>query len=135
MNDWNAKIIEEFRANEGVVGGPFEKIPLLILHNTGAKSGLERLNPLAYRRDGDNYVVFGSKGGAPTHADWFHNVQANPKVSIEVGTDEVDAVARVAEGDERERLWELQKKEYPGFAGYEKATSRTIPVIVLEPAR
>ena len=132
-DDWNRKIIEEFRANDGVVGGPFEGIPMLLLHHRGAKTGTERVNPLAYRRDGDNYVIFASKGGAPSNPDWFHNVRTNADVSIEVGTERHEAVARVAEGDERERLWTVQKKEYPGFADYEQKTSRTIPVVVLEP--
>ncbi|HVT77248.1 MAG TPA: nitroreductase family deazaflavin-dependent oxidoreductase [Acidimicrobiales bacterium] len=131
--EWNAKIIDEFRTNAGKVGGPFEHIPLLLLHHTGAKSGTERINPLAYRRDGDNYAIFASKGGAPDNPAWFHNLVANPKVTIEVGTETHDAVARVAQGDERERLWELQKQEYPGFADYEAKTTRTIPVVVLEP--
>jgi deazaflavin-dependent oxidoreductase (nitroreductase family) len=130
----NAPIIEEFRTNEGHVGGPFENIPLLLLHTTGAKSGAERVNPLAYRRDGDALVVFGSKGGAPTDPDWIRNVVANPKVSVEVGADRHDAVARIAEGDERERIWSDQKREFPGFADYEKATTRVIPVVVLDPA-
>ena len=131
--DRNQKIIDEFRANAGHVGGPFENVPLLILHNFGAKSGAERLNPLAYRRDGDNYVVFASKGGAPDNPDWYYNVQANPKASIEVGTETHDVVARVAEGDERDRIWELQKTEFPGFADYEARTTRQIPVVILEP--
>jgi deazaflavin-dependent oxidoreductase (nitroreductase family) len=130
----NQKIIDEFRANAGHVGGPFEKIPLLILHNTGAKSGAERLNPLAYRRAGDSYVIFASKGGAPEHPDWYFNLKANPKASVEVGTETHDVVARVAEGDERDRIWEEQKGEFPGFAEYEqKATNRTIPVVILDP--
>ena len=130
----NQKIIDEFRANAGHVGGPFENIPLLILHNTGAKSGEERLNPVAYRRDGDSYVIFASKGGAPENPDWYYNLKAHPKASIEVGTETHDVVARVAEGDERDRIWERQKSEFPGFAEYEqKATNRTIPVVILEP--
>jgi deazaflavin-dependent oxidoreductase (nitroreductase family) len=132
-DDWNRKIIEEFRSNAGKVGEPFENVPLLLLHHTGAKSGTERVSPLAYRRDGDNYVVFASKGGAPDNPDWFHNVKANPKTTIEVGTDSHEVVARVAEGDERERIWELQKKEFPGFAEYEAKTTRQIPVVILEP--
>jgi len=132
-DDWNGKIIDEFRANAGKVGQPFEGVPILLLHHRGAKTGTERINPLAYRRDGDNYVIFASKAGAPTNPDWYHNVQANPESEIEVGTDKVSVRARVAQDDERERLWELQKKEFPGFADYEQKTSRQIPVIVLEP--
>lgn len=131
--DRNRKIIEEFRGNAGVVGGPFDGIPILLLHHKGAKTGAERVNPLAYRRDGDNYVIFASKGGAPTNPDWYHNIRANPDVEIEVGTAAAQARARVAESDERDRLWELQKKEFPGFAHYEAKTDRQIPVVVLEP--
>jgi len=132
-DDWNGKMIDEFRANAGKVGQLFEGVPILLLHHRGAKTGTERINPLAYRRDGDNYVIFASKAGAPTNPDWYHNVQANPESEIEVGTDKVSVRARVAQDDERERLWELQKKEFPGFADYEQKTSRQIPVIVLEP--
>ena len=84
MTDWNTQIIDEFRANDGKVGGQFEGFPLLILHSTGAKSGLERLNPLAYRAVNGGYAVFGSKAGAPSHPDWFHNLVANPRASVEV---------------------------------------------------
>lgn len=131
--DWNQSIIEEFRANEGRVGGRFEGATLLLLHHTGAKSGIERVNPLAYQplEDG-NFAIFGSKGGAPTNPDWYYNLLANPKARVEVGTETYDVVARVAEGDEREQIWERQKERMPGFADYEKKTSRTIPVIVLE---
>jgi deazaflavin-dependent oxidoreductase (nitroreductase family) len=131
--DRNRKIIDEFHANAGKVGGPFEGVPILLLHHRGAKTGTERVNPLAYRRDGDNYVVFASKGGAPDNPDWYHNLRANPDVEIEVGTDTAKVTARVAEGDERERLWTAQKTDVPGFASYEGKTSRQIPVVVLEP--
>lgn len=132
--DWNSKIISEFRANGGKVGGPFEGTPLLLLHTKGAKTGTERVNPLVYRIHGDALVIFASKAGAPTNPDWFHNVRANPQVSVEVGTDKRDVVARVAQGDERDRLWEAQKRDNPGFAGYEAKTSRQIPVVILDPA-
>jgi deazaflavin-dependent oxidoreductase (nitroreductase family) len=133
-DDWNRKIIDEFHANAGKVGGPFEGTPILLLHHQGAKSGTERVNPLAYRRDGDSYVVFASKGGAPTNPDWYHNLRANPATQIEVGTDVVDVKARVANGEERERLFDAQKRDHPGFAEYERNTTRKIPVVVLEPA-
>jgi deazaflavin-dependent oxidoreductase (nitroreductase family) len=132
MADFNTQIVDEFRANDGVVGGPFDGATLLLLHTTGAKSGQERVAPLVYRLDGDKIVVFGSKGGAPTHPDWYRNLVANPKASIEVGTDRFDVVARTAEGDERSRIWEQQKKDVPQFAQYEKNTDREIPVVVLE---
>jgi deazaflavin-dependent oxidoreductase (nitroreductase family) len=133
MADWNTGIIEEFRRNEGRVGGPFEGRPLLLLHHRGAKTGTERVNPLAYLKVGAAYAVFGSKGGAPTNPDWYHNLIANPRARIEVGTDSLDVIARVAEGDERERIWEAIKREAPGFATYEQRTSREIPVVILEP--
>jgi deazaflavin-dependent oxidoreductase (nitroreductase family) len=133
-NDWNQGIINEFRANGGNVGGHFEGAPLLILHTTGAKSGEPRVHPLVYQADGDNIVIFASKAGAPSHPAWYHNLTANPGARIEIGKETLDVVSRVAEGEERERLWEKQKADYPGFADYEKATDRVIPVIVLERA-
>ena len=132
VNDWNASIIAEFRANAGKVAGQFENVPLLLLHTTGAKSGQERINPLAYRVDGDTFVIFASKAGAPTNPDWFHNVVANADASVEVGTDTIAVRAKVAAGDERERLWSAQKTDMPGFADYEAKTTRQIPVVVLE---
>ena len=133
MNDWNRQIIEEFRANSGKVGGQFEGAPMLLLHSTGAKSGQERINPMMYQADGDTHVVFASKAGAPTNPDWYHNLVANPNASIEVGDQTIDVVARVADGDTRERLWSRQKELYPGFAEYEAKTTRQIPVVLLEP--
>lgn len=134
VNDWNKGIIEEFRANGGKVGGQFEGAPLLLLHSTGAKSGQARVNPIMYLADGDNYVVFASKAGAPTSPDWYHNLIANPRASVEVGDATVNVVAKVAEGDTRERLWSTQKELYPGFAEYEAKTTRLIPVVMLEPS-
>jgi deazaflavin-dependent oxidoreductase (nitroreductase family) len=132
-NDPNRKIIEEFRANDGIVGGMFEGMPLLLLHHVGAKSGTERVNPLAYQRlPDDSVAVFASKGGYPTNPDWFHNLVANPEVTVEVGTDRYPAKARVATGDERERIWSAQKKAFPQFTEYEEKVSRQIPVIVLD---
>jgi deazaflavin-dependent oxidoreductase (nitroreductase family) len=114
----------------------FEDSSLLILHTTGAKTGKERVHPLVYQADGDRLVVFASKGGAPQHPDWYRNVVANPDVTVEIGTDAgtetVPMRARVAEGDERERLWSRQKELVPGFADYEAKTTRQIPVVVLE---
>lgn len=131
-NDWNTKVIEEFRANGGKVGGQFEGLPLLLLHTRGAKSGAERVNPVAYQATDGVLAVFASKGGAPTNPDWYRNLVANPQVTVEVGTDTFDAQARVAEGEERERIWERQKQDVPGFAEYERRTDREIPVVVLE---
>jgi deazaflavin-dependent oxidoreductase (nitroreductase family) len=133
MTNFNSKIIEEFRANEGKVGGPFEGAPLLLLHTVGAKSGQPRVNPMMYQRVPGGYAVFASKGGAPVNPDWYHNVLAHPRVSAEIGTGTGEFVARVAEGEERERIWTAQKSAYPGFADYEQKTTRQIPVIILEP--
>jgi deazaflavin-dependent oxidoreductase (nitroreductase family) len=130
--DHNKKIIEEFRANGGRVGGYFEGAPLLILHHTGAKSGQERLNPMMYRKAGDAWAVFASKAGAPTNPDWYHNLRAHPDATIEVGTETIAVRARVADSEEREPIWAAQKAEYPGFADYEQKTSREIPVVILE---
>lgn len=133
MQDWNTKIIEEFRGNEGRVGGQFEGAPLLLLHSTGAKTGAERLNPMMYQRVGDAYAVFASKAGAPTNPDWYHNLVVNPEATIEVGTETKPVRARIAQADERSRIWETQKERYPGFAEYEQKTTREIPVVILEP--
>ena len=132
INEFNRQIIEEFRANGGTVTGQFAGTPLLLLHTTGAKSGKERVSPVAFKQLDGAWAVFGSKAGAPTHPDWFHNLQANPQVTIEVGAETIPVTARVAEGDEREVIWTEHKAEMPGFAEYEKNTTREIPVIVLE---
>jgi deazaflavin-dependent oxidoreductase (nitroreductase family) len=132
-NEWNRKVIDEFRANEGVVGGMFEGMPILLVHTTGAKSGAARINPVAYQRlDDDTVAVFASYGGAPKNPDWFHNLVANPDVTVEIGTDTYAARARVATGEERERIWEAEKALMPQFADYETKTDRQIPVVVLE---
>ncbi len=133
--DFNAQIIEEFHANEGRVGGMFEGMPLLLLHHTGAKSGKSRINPLAYQSDDGRYVVFASKGGAPANPDWYHNLKAQPNVTIDVGADMIDVVASEATGEERERLYRIQAERVPQFAEYEEQTERVIPVIVLTPSR
>jgi deazaflavin-dependent oxidoreductase (nitroreductase family) len=136
-SDQNQPVIVEFRANGGKVGGPFEGFPLVLVHHTGAKSGTKRVNPLAYQRIGDDAVaIFASKGGAPTNPDWFYNLVANPDTSVEIGTERYDVTARVAEGEEREKIWEAQKKAFPNFAEYEAAAGgREIPVVVLERVR
>ena len=131
--DFNSKIIAEFRANGGKVGGPFEGAPLLLLHTTGARSGQERVNPVMYRKLGDGYVVFASKGGAPVSPDWYHNLVANPRVRAEIGTQTVELRARVADAAEREPIWTAWKQANPGFAEYEAKTTRQIPVVFLEP--
>ncbi len=132
VNDFNKQMIEQFRANHGKLGGPFEGGTMLLLHTTGAKTGKERVNPVAYQPVGDNFAVFASKAGAPTNPDWYHNLLAHPDTKVEVGDETIDVRARVATGDEREQLWEKQKQLMPGFADYENKTTRQIPVVVLE---
>ena len=131
-NDWNRAVIEEFRANGGRVGGMFEGKPLLLLHHTGARTGVRRVSPLMYQELEGGYAVFASKAGADANPDWFHNLAANPLTEAEIGTKTVRINARVAEGEERDRIWDRQKRDYPMFAEYEAKTSRIIPVIVLE---
>lgn len=132
MSDWNKKVIEEFRANNGKVGGYFENMTLLLLHTRGAKSGLPRLSPTAYTEDGDRLVIIASKGGADTHPDWYYNVVANPNVTVEVGTETYDVVATVEQEPERTRLYDQMAAQYPGFEAYRQKTSRNIPVITLK---
>jgi deazaflavin-dependent oxidoreductase (nitroreductase family) len=131
-NDRNDKIIAEFRANEGRVGGVFEGAPMVILTSTGAKTGKPHTNPLMYLPDGDRVVVFASMGGAPENPQWFNNLVANPDAEAEVGTERFKVRAVVTEGEERDRLFEEQKKRYPQFGEYETQTTRTIPVVALE---
>lgn len=135
MTDFNSMIIGEFRANGGKVGGQFEGAPLLLLHTVGAKTGQPRVNPMMYHPVTGGYAVFASKGGAPSNPDWYHNLLARPQVKAEIGNQTVELSARVAEGEERERIWAAQKAAYPGFAEYEQKTTRQIPVIILEPVR
>lgn len=131
VNEFNRNLIDEFRANDGKVGGPFAEAPLLLLTTTGAKSGRKHTTPLVYQRDGDRIVIFGSKGGAPSHPAWYHNLVANPRATVELAGETFEATAVTAEGAERERIWSAQKEIMPGFAEYEAKTDRQIPVIVL----
>lgn len=134
MSDWNQKIIDEFRANGGRVGGGFDGAPLLLLHTDGARSGLERVNPMMYQDLGDGRLaVFASKAGADTNPDWYHNIVAHPDVRAEIGTETRAFRARTAEPAEREPIWTRQKSDFPGFADYESKTDRVIPVVILEP--
>jgi len=130
-NERNKKIIDEFRANGGKVGGNFEGKMLLLLHTNGAKSKQERINPVACIKDGDRLVVIASKGGAPRHPDWYYNVIAAPLVTVEVGTEKFQANAVVSEEPERTRLYNEMVKVMPGFDDYRRKTTRVIPVIVL----
>ena len=132
-SDFNKQIIDEFRSNAGIVGGPFQGAPLLLLHTVGRKTGEQRINPLAYQQVGERWAVFASKAGAPTNPDWYYNVLAEPDITIEVGTETIPVRAHEADGEERTDIWDKQKEDMPGFADYEeKAGDRRIPVIVLE---
>lgn len=133
---FNSKIIAEFRANGGRVGGPFEGADVLLLHHTGARSGTQRVSPLAFQRVGESFAVFASKAGAPENPAWYHNLLAHPDTTVEVGTATVAVTARLAQPAERDVLWERQKQRSPGFAQYEaKAAPRRIPVVVLDPVK
>jgi deazaflavin-dependent oxidoreductase (nitroreductase family) len=132
--DFNGKVIAEFRDNGGKVGGFFAGAPLLLLHHAGAKTGAERVNPLVYQQVGGSYAVFASAGGQPRDPQWFRNLVAHPDVTIEVGTSTVKARARVTDTAERAAIWATQKERMPNFADYEKnAAPREIPVILLDP--
>ena len=132
MNDFNQQVIAEFRANGGQVGGQFAGAPMLLLTTTGARSGQARTAPLVYTTDGDRFVIIASKGGAPTNPDWYHNVRANPEATVEVGTETFQARATVPDGEERDRLFDQMAAQMPGFAEYQRNTTRRIPVVVLE---
>ena len=129
--NWNESIINEFRANSGKVGGPFAGRTLLLLHTVGAKSGQERINPVAYVTDGDRFVIIASKGGAPTNPDWYYNILAHPLVTVEVGTEQFQARAAIASEPERTRLYNKMVEMMPGFADYQRKTTRVIPVVTL----
>ena len=132
MAAFNAAIIAEFRANAGVLSGNFAGVPMLLLTTKGRRSGNESVAPLAFLPDGDRYVIFGSKGGAPTHADWYLNLAGNGYAGVEVGADRFDAVITIAEGDERAALYARQVAAMPVFAQYEaNAGERQIPVVIL----
>jgi deazaflavin-dependent oxidoreductase (nitroreductase family) len=134
--DWNARIIEEFRANQGRVGGQFEGAPVTLVHHRGRKTGRDLVNPMMYLRDDgdpDTIYVFASKAGAPTHPDWYYNLVAAGEAEVEVGTEQYPVIVTELRGDERDRVYAEQAHRYPGFADYEKKTAglRTIPVLAL----
>jgi deazaflavin-dependent oxidoreductase (nitroreductase family) len=132
MSDFNQSIIDEFRANDGAVGGPFAGAPVVLLHTTGAKSGKARLNPLVAQPGDDGILyIFASKAGAPDNPDWYHNLLAHPEVEVEFGKEHFTATATPITGAERDRIYTRQKELMPGFADYEAKTARTIPVIAL----
>lgn len=131
--DFNEQVIKEFRENGGHVGGMFEGMPLLLLHDTGAKSGQPYIHPLVYHGEDGRYVIFASKGGAPTNPAWYHNLKAHPDAHIEVGTEKLDVTATELTGEERDRVFGAQAERAPQFAEYAKNTTRTIPVVALTP--
>lgn len=130
-NNWNQKIIDEYRANDGRVGGAFEGKTLLLLHTTGAKSGLERVNPVACTTDGDRLVIIASKGGAPENPDWYYNLLAHPQATVEVGKEQFRVRAEVVPEPDRTRLYNKMTEMMPGFEDYRQKTSRVIPVLRL----
>ncbi len=130
-NEFNEKVIAEFRANGGKVGPPFEGAPMILVTHKGAKSGVVRTAPLVYSSDGDRYVIIASKAGADTNPDWYHNMVANPEVGVEIGSEQFQARVEVAAGDERQRLYDAQAAQMPNFAEYAAKTGRQIPVLVL----
>lgn len=136
MSDWNQQIIDEFRANQGRVGGPFEGAPMVLLHHTGRRSGTERVTPVVYlpdESDPDTIYVFASKAGAPTHPDWYHNLVAAGTTTVEVGTDTYPVTVTELSGEERDRRYAAQVARMPGFGEYAEKTAgiRTIPVLRL----
>jgi deazaflavin-dependent oxidoreductase (nitroreductase family) len=135
MVDFNTQVINEFRENAGKVGGPFAGAPLLLLHHRGAKSATERVTPLVYLADGERYLIFASKGGAPENPAWYHNLKAHPETEIEVGAERIAVSAQELTGEERDRLYERQAAAMPNFKEYQDKTSRKIPVVALTPRR
>jgi deazaflavin-dependent oxidoreductase (nitroreductase family) len=132
VSDWNTKIIEEFRANGGRVGGPFAGAPMILIHHIGAKSGTERVSPLVcFPQDDGSLIIIASKGGAATHPDWYYNLMAHPKITVEFGGETFTAQAQKLDDDARAALWPVLVAERPGFADYQAKTTRQIPVFVL----
>ena len=131
MSDWNTQIIEEFRANEGRVGGQFKGAPMILIHHLGARSGTERVSPLVYFPDGDRMVIVASAGGAPKNPDWYHNLKAHPRITVEVGAETFEVDATELTGDERAALWTRIVERMPGFADYQGKVTRQIPLIAL----
>jgi deazaflavin-dependent oxidoreductase (nitroreductase family) len=129
--DWNQKIIEEFRANAGKVGGYFEGAPMILIHHVGARSGTERVSPLVYLPEEDHMVIAATKGGAPTNPDWYHNLKAHPRILAEVGTETLPVEATEVTGEERDHLWRRLVEMRPGFAEYETKTTRVFPMFRL----
>jgi deazaflavin-dependent oxidoreductase (nitroreductase family) len=131
FSDYNQRIIEEFRANSGQPPSWSGSSPLLLLHHRGARSGTDRVNPVAYLPDNGRYVIFASKAGAPTNPGWYHNLKAHPETTIEVGGDTFAVTASEAAGEEHDRLFSAQEEISPQFGEYQAKTSRVIPVVIL----
>lgn len=133
VSEWNRKIIEEFQANKGKVGGPFANTPLLLLHTTGAKTGRERINPLMFLDLDEHRYVFATRAGHEANPDWYLNLVAHPEVTVEAGSGTYQAAAVPLTGGERDRIYAEQARRNSGFAEYQKMTSRIIPVVELIP--
>jgi deazaflavin-dependent oxidoreductase (nitroreductase family) len=133
LGDYNQRIIDEFRANAGMPPSWSGPSRLLLVHHRGARSGTERVNPVAYLEDGERYVIFASKAGAPTNPDWYHNLKAHPETTVEVGGDTIPVTVEEATGEERDRLFTAQAELSPQFAEYQEGTERVIPVLILTP--
>jgi deazaflavin-dependent oxidoreductase (nitroreductase family) len=131
VNDFNKQIIAEFRANEGKVGGQFTGAPMILVHHFGARSGVERVSPMVYFPDGDRMLIIASAAGSPKNPDWYHNLKAHPRVTVEVGTETFPVVVEELPPAERDRKWAEVTAVAPGFAEYQKKTSRVIPVLAL----
>ncbi len=131
LDDWNARVINEFRANGGKVGGQFEGANMILVHNFGAKSGTERVSPMVYFPDGDRFLIIASAAGSPKNPDWYHNLKARPEVTVEVGTETIPVVVEELPPAERDEKWAQITAVAPGFAEYQTKTSRTIPVLAL----
>jgi deazaflavin-dependent oxidoreductase (nitroreductase family) len=131
VNAWNKNVIEEFRANDGKVGGQFEQADVLLLRTKGAKSGVDRVNPMMYLEEDGKIYVFASYNGADKHPDWFHNIKADDKVSVELGTETYEATAKPVPLEERDRIYAIMAERFANFAEYEKKTTRVIPVVEL----
>jgi deazaflavin-dependent oxidoreductase (nitroreductase family) len=131
MSDWNTQIIEEFRANEGRVGGQFEGASMILIHHTGARSGTERVSPLVYFPDGERMVIIASAGGAPKNPDWYHNLKAHPHTTAEVGKETFTVDVVELTGDERDDLWARIVDAMPGFGEYQRKVTRQIPLLAL----
>lgn len=132
FEEMNKQVIEEFRANDGTVGGYFENMPVALIHTTGAKSGKERINPVCPWVEGDDFYIFASMAGAPRNPDWYYNLKANPELGVEWGTESFRAEAVEVTGSERDRIYAAMAAAHENFAEYEQQTDRTIPVVALK---